>query len=88
MADRSSVHSSHAKRGRPLLLQVAGCRVPAQPWHALRHTVASHFIMQGGNILTLENILGHSDVKRTLICAHLAPDFLADEMDRRKFRTA
>ena len=74
-----------AMRGLPKLMQAAGCRVPAHPWHALRHTFASHFIMQGGNILTLQKILGHSDVKVTLVYAHLAPDFLADEMDRLQF---
>ena len=84
---QSSLHNTQAKLGLPRLLQAAGCRVPAHPWHALRHTFASHFIMQGGNILTLQKILGHSDVKMTLIYAHLAPDFLADEMDRLKFRT-
>ncbi len=72
-------------RGLPRLLQAAGCRVHAHPWHALRHTFASHFIMQGGNILTLQKILGHSDVKVTLVYAHLAPDFLADEMDRIRY---
>lgn len=74
-----------ALRGLPRLLRAAGCRVPAHPWHALRHTFASHFIMQGGNILTLQKILGHSDVKVTLVYAHLAPDFLADEMDRLQY---
>ena len=83
----ASMHNTHAKLGLPRLLQAAGCRVPAHPWHALRHTFASHFIMQGGNILTLQKILGHSDVKMTLVYAHLAPEFLAEEMDRLKFRT-
>ncbi|HNN98480.1 tyrosine-type recombinase/integrase [Haliangium sp. UPWRP_2] len=71
--------------GLPGLLRAAGCRVPAHPWHALRHTFASHFIMAGGNILTLQKILGHSDVKVTLIYAHLAPDFIAEEMNRLRF---
>ena len=67
------------------LLAAAGCRRMAHPWHVLRHTFASHFIMAGGNILTLQKILGHSDVKITLMYAHLAPDFLGDEMNRLKF---
>ena len=41
--------------------------------------------MSGGNILTLQKILGHSDLRMTLIYAHLAPDFLAEELDRLKF---
>jgi integrase len=68
--------------GLTRLLTAAGVRVPAHPWHAMRHTFASHFIMAGGNILTLQRILGHSDVKMTLIYAHLAPDFLGQEMER------
>lgn len=46
--------------------------------HILRHTFASHYIMNGGNILTLQKILGHSDIKTTMRYAHLAPDFMQD----------
>jgi site-specific recombinase XerD len=41
--------------------------------------------MQGGNILALQKILGHSDVKMTTMYAHLAPDFLGTEMDRLQY---
>jgi hypothetical protein len=34
--------------------------------------------MNGGNILTLQKILGHSDIKMTMRYAHLSPDHLAD----------
>ena len=68
------------------LLVEAGCRPLVRPWHALRHTFASHFIMSGGNILSLQKILGHSDIKMTLIYAHLAPDFLGEEMNRIRYR--
>lgn len=71
--------------GLPALLEAAGCRQIAHCWHALRHTFASHFVMSGGNILTLQKILGHSDVKVTMIYAHLAPDFMGDELNRLKF---
>jgi integrase len=71
--------------GLPRLLADAGCRPLKRPWHALRHTFASHFIMQGGNILTLQKILGHSDLKMTLVYAHLCPDYLQREMSRLKF---
>ncbi|MGG5961885.1 phage integrase [Salmonella enterica] len=49
-----------------------------QAIHALRHTFASHFMMNGGNILTLQKILGHSKIQTTMIYAHLAPDYLQD----------
>lgn len=46
--------------------------------HVLRHSFASHFIMNGGNILTLQKILGHADISQTMTYAHLAPEHLAD----------
>lgn len=49
-----------------------------QATHVLRHTFASHFIMNGGNILTLQKILGHASINQTMIYAHLAPDYLND----------
>jgi integrase len=49
-----------------------------QMTHVLRHTFASHFVMQGRNLLTLQKILGHKDYQTTLKYAHLAPDHLEE----------
>ncbi|MGO3890890.1 MAG: phage integrase [Paenalcaligenes sp.] len=49
-----------------------------QMTHVLRHTFASHFMMNGGNILTLQRILGHSTVTMTMRYAHLSPDHLQE----------
>ncbi|WP_426342809.1 phage integrase [Pseudoduganella sp. S-14] len=46
--------------------------------HALRHTFASHFMMNGGNILTLQRILGHANLTMTMRYAHLAPEHLQE----------
>lgn len=48
--------------------------------HVLRHTFASHFMMNGGNILVLQKILGHTDIKMTMRYAHFAPDHLDDAL--------
>lgn len=69
----------------PALLAEAGCRPNPRPWHLLRHTFASHFMMSGGSLLTLSKILGHADLKITMVYAHLAPDFIGQEMNRIKF---
>lgn len=82
---RGAEPSTHSLLGLPQLLGSVGVRVPAHPWHTLRHTFASHYVMSGGNILALQRILGHSDVKVTMIYAHLAPDFLGAEMERVRF---
>lgn len=49
-----------------------------QAAHVLRHTFASHFMMNGGNILTLQKVLGQSDIKMTMRYSHLSPDFLEE----------
>jgi len=60
-------------------LDRSGIDLPkGQASHALRHTFASHFIQNGGNILTLQKILGHSSLAMTMRYAHLAPDHLRD----------
>jgi len=41
-------------------------------FHDLRHTFASHFVMNGGDMLTLKEILGHSSLKMVERYAHLA----------------
>ena len=50
--------------------------------HVLRHTFASHYMIQGGNILNLQKILGHADIKDTMRYAHLSPDHLEDALTR------
>ncbi|EMJ0104514.1 TPA: tyrosine-type recombinase/integrase [Enterobacter cloacae] len=60
-------------------LERTGIKLPAgQLTHVLRHTFASHFMMNGGNILVLQRVLGHTDIKMTMRYAHFAPDHLED----------
>ena len=47
-----------------------------QMTHVLRHSFASHFVTNGGNIVVLQKILGHSEVTTTMRYAHLMPDHL------------
>jgi integrase len=64
---------------------LAGAKCHAICFHGLRHTFASHFMMSGGNILTLQKMLGHSSVAVTMKYAHLASDFMRDEIGRLRF---
>jgi site-specific recombinase XerD len=50
--------------------------------HVLRHTFASHFMMAGGNILTLQKVLGHSSLDMTMKYAHLSPDYLQEVLEK------
>lgn len=68
------------------LLEKCSFRLPrGQAAHALRHSYASHFMMNGGDILTLQRILGHSSINLTMRYAHLSPDHLLDAV---KYRPA
>ncbi len=60
-------------------LKTTSIKLPqGQSSHVLRHSFASHFMMNGGNILTLQKILGHSTIIMTMRYAHLAPEHLKD----------
>jgi integrase len=43
-------------------------------FHTLRHTFASHFVMRGGSLKALQEILGHKTLTMTMRYAHLAQD--------------
>ena len=57
-------------------------RLTQQAAHVLRHTFASYYMMNGGNIIALQRILGHADIKQTMRYAHLAPDHLEDAVEK------
>jgi site-specific recombinase XerD len=57
-------------------------------FHDLRHTFASHFVMRGGSLKTLQAILGHADYKMTLRYSHLSPAHLRADMERMEGLTA
>jgi integrase len=43
-------------------------------FHDLRHTFASHFIMRGGRLKELQEILGHKNISMTMRYAHLSQE--------------
>ena len=49
--------------------------------HDLRHTYASHYMMNGGRLYELRDLMGHSSIQQTEKYAHLSPDYLQGSAD-------
>lgn len=45
--------------------------------HTLRHTFASHLVMIGVDLPTVQKLMGHSDIETTMIYSHLSQSHLA-----------
>lgn len=64
---------------------VRGLGIQGVSIHTLRHTFASHLVMSGADLYTVQKLLGHSSIKTTEIYAHLAPDYLRTAIERLKY---
>ncbi|MFQ6003525.1 MAG: tyrosine-type recombinase/integrase [Candidatus Zixiibacteriota bacterium] len=55
----------------------AGIRKQATP-HTLRHSFATHFLEDGGNVFRLKELLGHRFLQTTLIYVHIQNEHLTE----------
>ncbi len=53
--------------------------------HDMRHTYASHFMMNGGDIFKLQAILGHADIRTTQQYAHFSKAYLLENVNIVRF---
>jgi len=60
-------------------------KLPGIGWHIFRHTFASHLVMSGIDLVTVGKLLGHSDIKTTMIYSHLSPEHIKGSVSRLHF---
>ena len=60
--------------GRFISRSLTGIGLPWATCHTFRHTFASHLVMAGVPLFTVQRLLGHSHIETTMIYAHLAPE--------------
>jgi len=50
--------------------------------HTLRHTFASHLVMSGVDLNTVQRLLGHTSISTTMVYSHLTEDHLARGVEK------
>lgn len=79
-SDRNGRPFGDIKRSFSTALNKAG--IKDFRFHDLRHTFGSHLVMQGVDLRTVQQVMGHKDIKMTMRYSHLSPEHIQEAMER------
>ena len=51
-------------------------------FHDLRHTFGSHLVMQVVYLRTVQQVMGHKDIRMTMRYSHLSPEYVQKATER------
>ncbi len=51
-------------------------------FHDLRHTFGSYLVMQGVDLKTVQQVMGHKEIRMTMRYSHLSPEYVQEAMER------
>jgi integrase len=79
-SERNGVPFRDIKKGFSAALKRAG--IEDFRFHDLRHTFGSYLVMQGVDLRTVQQIMGHKDIKMTMRYSHLSPGHIQEAVKR------